>query len=401
MMGRGQQGSSRGHQWLSPVRAPSGRLSIMVRRGDVLLALGSALLPWLALMVTPQIDPTVFHTPVAWQTVGSLMALQGLALAWWRKHPLFTQGVVFILHLPVLLLSSVDLPISGIAQPMVSFSLGRRLPLRRATALLITLATLMVLITVLLKQPDWPTIITLVIVHALHFLAPMLVGAMLVSRARHEQAVRRLAAEEQEKQLAMALVEERRRLAGELHDVAAHHLAGLVVQAAALERLIDQDPTRAKDAARHLRGQGKEALAGLRSVVKLLRHDEPQRGVRDIPDLVEATRELGVPITLTLTRVPALPPMSDTAAYRIAQQAISNAIQHAPGSPIHVEVDTEGLRVSNGPGRGEVGLGTGGIGLEVMRERAAAVGGAFDVGPTDAGGWQVRFGWPRVGEEDS
>ncbi len=384
---------------LTFLRAIHGRLSIMVRQGDVLLALGIAALPLLISLLTGL--PTAPLAPGAWETAVVLMALGGLALIWWRKHPLLVQGIIFLLAIPFVWLFPDDLSGSGIAQPVISFCLGLRLPLPRATVLLTGLASVMALITILVKQPDWPTGITVVIAYFLSFVVPMLGGAMLASRTRHEQAVRRLESEEHEKRLAMTLLEERRRLAGELHDVAAHHLAGLVVQAAALEQLIDRDPTRARDTARQLRGLGKEALAGLRSVVKLLRHDNPQQGLRDIPELIDTTRALGVPITLRLAQAPTLPPLSDTAAYRIVQQAISNAIQHAPGATIHVEIDAEGLRVGNGPGHGEIGLGSGGVGLEVMRERAAAIGAAFDAGPTSTGGWLVRLTWPQVSEEET
>lgn len=378
-----------------------GRLSLMVRRGDVLLAIGMALFSWFAVLLAEQVIPTALHSPVTWKAVGVLLVLEGLALIWWRKHPLLTLVIVFILHIPVLLLSPPGLPVTGGALAMLSFSVGRRLPLPRATALLTGLAILMVLIVVLAKRPDLPAIISLLSIGFLHFLVPMFVGAMLASRRRHEQALRRLAAEKQEQRLVTTLMEERRRLAGELHDVAAHHLAGLVVQAAALEQLIDRDPFRAKEAARQLRGLGKEALAGLRSVVKLLRHDDPQRGIRDIPELIESTRALGVPITAHLVLPPSLPPLSEAAAYRIVQQAISNAIQHAPGATIHVEIDEAGLRVSNGRGQGEVELGSGGVGLEVMQERAAAIGAEFQAGPTDAGGWQVQLTWLRTGAEET
>ncbi|MDO5080608.1 sensor histidine kinase [Buchananella hordeovulneris] len=373
----------------------------MSRRHDVLLALGIALISSLGALLPDPLLHTVSHSHVKRETVSGLLALEGLALIWWRTRPLLAQGLIFPLHLAVVSLLPLEIHLSGIAQALVAFSLGRRLPLRRAATITSSLATLTLLVTVLAKHPTWLDTAHLLLNQAFDFLLPLVGGAMLASRARHEQAVRQLAAAEQDKQLATALAEERRRLASELHDVAAHHLAGLVVQAAALERLIDRDPARAKEAAKHLRGMGKEALTGLRAVVKLLRHDDPQRGLADIPDLVATTRQLGVTITLDQAQTPLLPPLSDAAAYRIAQQAISNAIQHAPGAPIHVEVAGNGLRVRNARGQGEVGLGSGGVGLEVMRERAAAIRAILDVGPTDTGGWQVQLTWPHPSEEES
>lgn len=372
----------------------------MNRRSDVLLALGVALLTGLATLIPDHLLPASL-APSTWQAARLLLILEALPLIWWRSHPLLAQALLLPISIAIELLLPLDLSYRGIAQALISFSLAHRLPLRQAASWTIGLAILTPLVTAVAKQPGWSYVTPLLTAQAINFLLPLAGGAMLASRTRHEQAIQRLEAEEQEKRLAATLMEERRRLASELHDVAAHHLAGLVVQAAALERLIDQDPARAKNAAKHLRGMGKEALTGLRSVVKLLRHDDPKRGLNDIPDLVATTRELGVPITLDQAGTPMLPPLSDAAAYRIAQQAISNAIQHAPGAPIHVEVDADGLRVRNARGQGDVGLGSGGVGVEVMRERATAIGAVLDVGPTDAGGWQVQLTWPHPNEEES
>ena len=109
------------------------------------------------------------------------------------------------------------------------------------------------------------------------YLVPMLGGAALASSRRYEHSRQELLRREHGRQLEVALIQERRRLAGELHDVAAHHLVGIVVQAAALERLIDRDPQTAREAAQQLRRQAKETLSGLRSVVGLLRSDAETR----------------------------------------------------------------------------------------------------------------------------
>jgi len=234
----------------------------------------------------------------------------------------------------------------------------------------------------------------------------------------------------------VALIQERRRLAGELHDVAAHHLAGIVVQAAALERLIDRDPQTAREATQQLRRQAKETLSGLRSVVGLLRSDEEAEesspGLRDLPELVASTRALGVDIELlddgllgdepgdgtthsTSGGVPSgdaaacmsvLSQRADTAVFRVAQQAISNALQHAPGAPITVKVTrleaAFELSVLNGPARRlPTDPGGGGTGLTVMRERTDAVGGSLQAGPVEGGGWRVRLVLPLAREEDA
>ncbi|MDO5092529.1 MAG: hypothetical protein Q4D79_03770 [Propionibacteriaceae bacterium] len=86
-------------------------------------------------------------------------------------------------------------------------------------------------------------------------------------------------------------------------------------------------------------------------MVKLLRDADPGLGLRDLPELIETTRSLGVDIILTEERPSVLAPLADAAAYRVAQQAISNAMQHAPGARIRVTVDGDELRVHNTPAR--------------------------------------------------
>ena len=267
------------------------------------------------------------------------------------------------------------------------------------------------------------------------YLVPMLGGAALASSRRYEHSRQELLRREHGRQLEVALIQERRRLAGELHDVAAHHLAGIVVQAAALERLIDRDPQTARNAAQQLRRQAKKTLSGLRSVVGLLRSDaetgDPSPGLRDLPELVASTRALGVDVELldgglldgepgetasvrasgsaptdAPTGMPILSPPADTAVFRVAQQSISNALQHAPGAPITVELrrteDSLELTVLNGPAhRPSTDPGGGGTGLTVMRERADAVGGSLHAGPVEGGGWRVRLVLPLAQEEDA
>ena len=238
------------------------------------------------------------------------------------------------------------------------------------------------------------------------YLVPMLGGVMLASRTQRMQQQHDWEAREHQHQLDLALIDERRRIAGELHDVAAHHLAGIVVQSAAVGRLIDRDPGAAKEAAAQLRAQSKKTLDGLRSVVGLLRENAtPVAGLRDLPDLISTTRDLGVEVTFNCSVPrPALSPIADMAVYRVVQQAISNALQHAPGAWLRIDVTQTGdqleTTIVNGPPRSRVELGAGGVGLKVMRERAAAAGGTLEAGPTPDGGWRVRLVVPVTGEDE-
>ena len=166
----------------------------------------------------------------------------------------------------------------------------------------------------------------------------------------------------------------------------------MVVQAAAIERMIERDPEAAKAGAAQLRVQGKETLNGLRSVVGLLRTEgeiAQVAGLQDLPELIDSTRALGTQATFRRTGdVPQLAPIVDAAVYRIAQQALSNAVQHAPGAAITVELNVTPeeliMAICNGPAPRpkEPGYRSGGTGTVVMAERASLIGAQLEAGPT-------------------
>ena len=396
--------------------------SVPIRRNDVLLALTFAVVqPAVAFLASTSVPVG----PRPWFAATAIpLAAEGLALVLWRSRPLVCQALVWSAEVATSLLLPAGYVASGYGQLVVSFSMGMRFPLRRTAAALTALSLAYSAVDNWRDPPEqWQLAMTRVLVTLAACLLPMLGGAALASSRRYEHSRQELLRREHGRQLEVALIQERRRLAGELHDVAAHHLAGIVVQAAALERLIDRDPQTARDAAQQLRRQAKETLSGLRSVVGLLRSDaeagEPSPGLRDLSELVASTRTLGVDIELLDGGILSggddeadvgdaliLSPLADTAVFRVAQQAISNALQHAPGAPITVKVTrleaAFELSVLNGPARRlPTDPGGGGTGLTVMRERADAVGGALQAGPVEGGGWQVRLVLPLDREEDA
>ena len=409
--------------------------SVPIRRNDVLLALTFAVVqPAVAFLASTSVPVG----PRPWFAATAIpLAAEGLALVLWRSRPLVCQALVWSAEVATSLLLPAGYVASGYGQLVVSFSMGMRFPLRRTAAALTALSLAYSAVDNWRDPPNqWELAMTRVLVNLAACLLPMLGGAALASSRRYEHSRQELLRREHGRQLEVALIQERRRLAGELHDVAAHHLAGIVVQAAALERLIDRDPQTARDAAQQLRRQAKETLSGLRSVVGLLRSDEEVEestpGLRDLPELVASTRVLGVDIDLfddgllgdepgdattrstssgapsrdTAARIPVLSQRADTAVFRVAQQAISNALQHAPGAPITVEVrrleTALELTVLNGPAhRPSTDPGGGGTGLTVMRERADAVGGSLQAGPVEGGAWRVRLVLPLAREEDA
>ena len=409
--------------------------SVPIRRNDVLLALTFAVVqPAVAFLASTSVPVG----PRPWFAATAIpLAAEGLALVLWRSRPLVCQVLVWSAEVATSLLLPAGYVASGYGQLVVSFSMGMRFPLRRTAAALTALSLAYSAVDNWRDPPNqWELAMTRVLVNLAACLLPMLGGAALATSRRYEHSRQELLRREHGRQLEVALIQERRRLAGELHDVAAHHLAGIVVQAAALERLIDRDPQTAREATQQLRRQAKETLSGLRSVVGLLRSDEEAEesspGLRDLPELVASTRALGVDVELldggllgdepgdgtthttssgapsrdTAARIPVLSQRADTAIFRVAQQAISNALQHAPGAPITVEVrrleTALELTVLNGPAhRPSTDPGGGGTGLTVMRERADAVGGSLHAGPVEGGGWRVRLVLPLDREEDA
>ena len=396
--------------------------ALPIRRNDVLLALTFAVVqPAVAFLASASVPAG----PRPWFAATAIpLAAEGLALVLWRSRPLVCQALVWSAEVATSLLLPAGYVASGYGQLVVSFSMGMRFPLRRTAAALTALSLAYSAVDNWRDPPEqWQLAMTRVLVTLAACLLPLLGGAALASSRRYEHSRQEFLRREHGRQLEVALIQERRRLAGELHDVAAHHLAGIVVQAAALERLIDRDPQMARDAAQQLRRQAKETLSGLRSVVGLLRSDkeaeESSPGLRDLPELVASTRALGVDIELLDGGILSggadeadvgdaliLSPLADTAVFRVTQQAISNALQHAPGSPITVELrraeDSLELSVLNGPARRPpTDPGGGGTGLTVMRERTDAVGGSLQAGPVEGGGWRVRLVLPLAREEDA
>lgn len=403
--------------------APSGtRLS---RRGvDLLLALGIGTVSVAVLaLITPLLreDGLVLEQPQL-TVLMVLVGAQSLAVAWWRSRPAVALVLVSLAQV-LIIVTAVDLSFRGVATMLVAFSVGARFPLRSALLLLVPAIVAESVAGGVAKavgSGDW---LLNTLNHGasagLGYLLAMVIGIAVSARTENTRLLRERAARHQDRQLEAAIAEERRRIAGELHDVAAHHLSGMVVQAAAVERMVDRDPEGARAGAVHLRRQGKETLNGLRSVVGLLRDEgdmAPVAGLDDLPDLVDATRALGVDVQLHRSgQPPRLAPLVGAAIYRVAQQALSNAVQHAPGAAVRVQLRAAdgqlALEVTNGPGTpgtaaGTPGsadpepLGTGGTGLVVMRERVTLIGGRLEAGPSADGGWRVHLTLPLPEAEE-
>ena len=200
-----------------------------------------------------------------------------------------------------------------------------------------------------------------------------------------------------------AVVEERNRIAREMHDVLAHSVSMMVVQAEAGPVVVQRDPARAIQAFDAISATGKSALTELRRLLGVLRDDTatplaPQSGLAQVTELVGSVRAAGVDVDLRVTGE--LPPTSsavDLAGYRIVQEALTNVVKHAGPARVEVRIaataDRVLLEVTDDGLGGNPASGTG-RGLLGMRERAAATGGAVTAGPGPDGGWRVTAELP-------
>jgi signal transduction histidine kinase len=210
----------------------------------------------------------------------------------------------------------------------------------------------------------------------------------------HEAAVR--AQEEHEEELVRAAGDERRRIAREMHDVVAHSVSVMVVQAGGARRILERDPARAIDAAAHIEEVGRAALTEMRRLLGVMHHGEdrgPQPGMGRLDALVERTRAAGLPVSLTVEGEPrSLPAGMDLAAYRVVQEALTNAIKHAGAAPTEVTVRWEPahleLEIVDTGGRAANGSG-GGHGLVGMEERVRLYDGELRAGHRTGGGFEV------------
>lgn len=204
------------------------------------------------------------------------------------------------------------------------------------------------------------------------------------------------------------LVEEKTRIARELHDVIAHSMSLITVQASTAPYRHPGTPEPLVAEFTEIAAAARQALAEMRGVLGVLRSETdageraPQPGLDDIPALIDQGRAAGGQISVALERHPGAPTAESTAlvAYRIVQEALSNALRHAPGATIDVElvVDARGVRVRVESGAAEdrslPAAPGAGHGLRGMTERAVSVGGNVDYGVTESGGFLVRASLP-------
>jgi signal transduction histidine kinase len=247
-----------------------------------------------------------------------------------------------------------------------------------------------------------------VTVNDVAFMLIFATAAWVLGRAIGEWGRRAADLEERADQLeraqAEAVAHERATIARELHDVIAHSVSVMTVQAGAARLLLDEDLPRARESLVAVEETGRQALGEMRRLLGILRANEhetrlaPQPGIADLDALVEQVRAAGLPVEVVVDGEPKpLPPGVDLAAYRVVQEALTNALKHAGAAraqvairyrtnALEIAVTNSGTARANGRGDGH--------GLIGMRERVALYGGELDAGPRAGGGYAVRASLP-------
>ena len=237
------------------------------------------------------------------------------------------------------------------------------------------------------------------------WLSPFVIGWLVGALVRSQVQAREQRRQTREQRAAQAVAEERNRIARELHDVLGHSVSVMTVQASAVRRRLAPDQAAEREALEAVESTGREALAEMRRMVGVLRHDghetgrEPPPGLGQVDRLAEQFRAAGLPVRLTVTGSPqALAPGLDLTAYRLLQEGLTNALRHAT-APTRVDVgvtygadclellvrdDGRAVGPSPEPGHGLLG----------MRERVSVYGGRVEARPLAVGGFELLAALP-------
>jgi signal transduction histidine kinase len=360
------------------------------RAADALLAL-------VVVLALAVVSPQGPDDELAFRAVGdvSIAALLVFLVAsgvlyWRRSQPLVVFGVT--LGAAVLSSGLDDADMVGIAMLFALYGVGRHVTNDQWSYLALGGALVFVTISSLF---DAATLVEIGFGLFVTFLV-WYIGRRLRIRAERAAQLER----EQAAEARRAIAEERTRIARELHDVVAHRVSLMTVQAGAAKTVAADDPESASQAMHEVEKAGRQALDELRHLLGVLRPEAdvealgPQPGLADVPRLVERFRAAGLDVSLAMEGAQIdLPARVDLSAYRIAQEALTNVLKHAgPGARTEVRLSTDDHHVAIevlDNGRGGTILPGSGHGIVGMRERALLLGGSLHVGPRPGGGFQV------------
>ena len=327
-----------------------------------------------------------------------------LLLLWRRTHPLAMAVALLLLAVPAAatLFDSSELISTFLPLLILAYSGGAYAGERDARIILAVLIAGVVTVGLFDEGATASDFYFPVIITTLCWLGGRTVG----TRARHAAELHEtaaLAAERRERETQEAVAEERRRIAREMHDVVAHSISMMVIQAGGARRILATDPGRAEEAAARIRSAGTDALAEmdiLLGVLEAAPDGTAPPKLDGLGELVERAREAGLPVTLEVNgERRLLSPGAELAVYRVVQEALTNAVKHAGGATTEVRLEwrEDALEVSvadRGDGGASPQLPGAGHGLMGMRERMRVFGGDVQTGPRADGGFEVAARLP-------
>jgi signal transduction histidine kinase len=374
------------------------------RAVDLAVDLGFMVLIAVAMLIEARIDDT---TDVDGVTV-ALVVTAVAPLLVRRRHPIAALVgcflALFALEVVIEIYQTIPLPAM-----LAGYTVARKGDRRRAILLGVVLVPVVLVNLAIASEHAFvsaETVKTLAFValplalavaarNRQDFLDALVERAETAERTREEEARRRVD-------------EERLRIARDLHDLVAHALVAINVQAGVAAHVADPDPETNRRTFRDIKDVSGEALADLRGTLGILRAAgeeapvAPTAGLGDLPDLRARLEAVGVEVELVVDRGPdPLPVAVESAGFRIVQEALTNVMRHAAPTAARVVVRREADEVvvevvDAGPREQRSREGGSGNGIRGMHERARAVGGTVEAGPAPGGGWRVRARLPLV-----
>ena len=375
--------------------------------GDTLLALLLTIFDLLLLLAGATAQPNV-GPPPAWYIAIPLILGVVAPIVLRRKRPLWAAYLVVVIAIPH---SWLELGIAGFAASAIMLYTLVAYVGRKQALLYLAVNIAITGVQSPLQMDRTPDLIINYVFAGLLLAFCWALGEFVgARRAYHSEVEQRLSLLETERdqQAQIAVAAERARIARELHDVVAHAVSVIVVQADGAAYAVHSNPELAERAVQTISATGREALAEMRRLLGVLRGEDgggertPQPGTQSLAELAERVRAVGLPVRLDIVgNVDDLPAGVGLGIYRIVQEALTNSIKHAgPGTAASVKVarvwDRVELSISDN-GRNKAGalIGvSGGNGLIGMRERALMFGGTLEAGPRPGGGWQVTASLP-------
>jgi signal transduction histidine kinase len=365
--------------------------AIDVRPVDVAVAVGLAVLSLPAVVGgAPGIGASVPVTAL-------LLALQSLPLIVRRRFPLEVMLIVVtasIVHIAIL---PADQELqAGLGILVAIYTIGERLD-RRTSVGLTALTGVIVAILFVSRAGVFDVLQSLIQTELILGVAWLVGDAARIRRlyAASVEEQSRQAEREREERTRRAVLEERERIARELHDVVTHHVSVMVIQAGGGLRALARRPDDARSALEAIAGTGRQALTDMRRMLGILGEreaQEPMPGLDRLPELIEQVRSAGLVLDLTVDGNPrSLDPGLELSAYRIIQEALTNSLKHGAERAtvmVRYEPTTLGIAIEDARGsdrRPALEPAHGGRGLVGMRERVAMLRGTFAAEPTATG----------------